>query len=49
MAKIKTVVSIDPIKRKAKHTAQGNGGSANTVPKGKRRKQQFKRYRGQGR
>ncbi len=48
MAKIRAVVTVDPNKRKNKHTSQGNGSSRNTVVRGKQAKKQFKRYRGQG-
>ena len=48
MAKTRVVVTVDPNKRKNKHTSQGNGGSRNTVVRRKQGKKQFKRYRGQG-
>jgi hypothetical protein len=48
MAQKKTIIIVDPNKRKAKHTSQGNGKSSNTFPRGKHKKKQFKRYRGQG-
>jgi hypothetical protein len=49
MAKVKQVITIDPNRRRTKHTSQGNGRSANTVVRSKQGKKQFKRYRGQGR
>ncbi len=49
MAKKREVTTVDPNRRKTKHTSQGNGKSSNTVPRNKHHKKQFKRYRGQGR
>jgi len=49
MAKVKQSVAKthDYQKAKSKHTSIGS--SANTYPKNKNKKRQFKKYRGQGR
>jgi hypothetical protein len=47
MAQKKTIIAVDPEKRKNKRTSIGS--SRNTYPRNKHKRKQYKKYRGQGR
>jgi hypothetical protein len=47
MAVKKTIIIIDPQKRKNKRTSIGS--SRNSYPRNKHKRKQYKKYRGQGR
>jgi|TARA_A100001515_G_C4432249_1_gene164107 hypothetical protein len=47
MAVKKTIITIDPQKRKNKRTSIGS--SRNSYPRNKHKRKQYKKYRGQGR